>query len=564
MMEIDGLLNDCSSSDNCMEIDQYVVEWVHLTDNIWIDILGYLDVKSLLNASESCSRLNEIISSSSMLIDKINVAFKFPAMPTDRSLAKIDKLIENSSALTRRYRNLTIFRLRDNYLHHAHRTKSEFMEFNTRLSETIQNLKIVDCSVLRDDFVALLQPYVNLKECTFARIMFSDEIVPTDSYVNTLKCSNLKKLMLSRCDFFCLLLFKSHTNVNNFEMYSNYTDDENFLLENIESLKIYDPEYARPDVQEFENFLLKFKKLKELKMKNFRFNSTYSSDRLSSVPFQLEVLTLNNVKWDIFSFCEKFLKSQKNLKELKLIGLSEWVRSNDPQTLLSFTGILHHLLTKNLQLTSFQISTKYMKSTENIKDNEFNTEFVNNQMIDLTYIKCKDDKSDLLKIFTRLFPKIKKFRFECKELNSTQFKDIKVLKDLESLDITISPESLGNILFNFPALTTFKFMALSEKKSLEQLTQFFKFNNTIKSVWLNIEPLTFDEIIGMLMPLAYSLESLTISDLHLNVNEAQLFVSNFPHLRQLYSDLEPKQDALDVLSNASIIVKKVPTVNIIC
>ncbi|CRK96408.1 CLUMA_CG009825, isoform A [Clunio marinus] len=296
------------------------------------------------------------------------------------------------------------------------------------------------------------------------------------------------------------------------------------------NLEILFPEYSPPDVRVVEDFLLKFKKLKKLKLDVFEFNREYSSDRLSAVPFQLEVLSLSSVHWENLSFCEKFLKSQTNLKILKLTGISQWIRIGNRSALLCFNDILQHLLTKNPKLTSVEICSHNMWYR------------MHNQVYEFEYDSFFGNCNNLKDI--------------CGDLQ-----EIKVLKNLELLNIITSPLLLGNIqTTNFPCLMTFKYKALlfGEAKSLECLTKFFKHNSQIKNVCLSIESLTIHEVVGLLMPLTFSLESLTIANFQLNVDEAQILVSNFSHLRRLESDLQLKQDVTDTLSNAGVIVAKVP------
>jgi len=84
------------------------------------------------------------------------------------------------------------------------------------------------------------------------------------------------------------------------------------------------------------------------------------------------------------------------------------------------------------------------------------------------------------------------------------------------------------------------------------LTDIFSRNLSIQNVTLNIEPLTIEEITELVLCLTQSLKSLSISDLHLNSTEAEMFADNFPQLRQLRADLRLNQEVIEILKAKNI------------
>lgn len=305
------------------------------------------------------------------------------------------------------------------------------------------------------------------------------------------------------------------------------------------------------DVEELENFLLKQANLKQLNILNFRFNSTYSTNRLANVPFQLEVLSLDNVNWDISEHCEMFLKSQTSLKKLKLKSFNRMIAGGLNKYRV-FCSIMQHFFTRNPQLYSFATDTK-STSHQVIRDDDFLSDITNNKITDLTYNKGRDDESELLKIFTRIFPKVEVLTFSDAASDSTNLLQlIQLFRDLESLELKVSPKSLTDFQIGNNKLKTFKYCATNEEKSAEKLATFFAHNPSIHKVALNIEPLTVDEITEILLPLSQNLDSLSLADLHLNKEEAEMITLNFPRLRKIRSDFQLNPSIIAILNSARI------------
>lgn len=497
-------------------------------DTIWHQVFNYLDGKSLLAASETCTKFEEILSSSTKLLSKLKVTLSFPEIDTDAEIARIESRLRNHSQLTRRYQQLEIHRLRDGNFNRNHEMKNNFMSLIANLSQSVKVLKIDNCHILRQDLISLLLPFTRLRECSVTDLMLFDDVITAGSDNINISWPNLERLKLKRCDFFCLVLMKS--------------------CEKLADLEISDPAYNRPDVEQLENFLLKQTLLKRLKLRNFRFNSTYSTNRLRSPPFQLEHLSLHNTYWDIPDHCKVFLKSQHSLKKLELKTL----RPMEVNFQL-FSSIMYHLLALNKKLTSLTIDTRF-SSLQNVNDAEFLLGFVNNNVTELNYWKDSDEQSEFLKIFARIFPKLKKLSFSSNGNESTTLlQQMSLFKELELLELRVNSNSLTGFEIGSKELKTFKFYGANEEKSIEKLSEIFKQNLPIKNIVLNIEPLTIEEITEMLIGLASSLETLNISDLHLNEAEAELVVASFPRMRRIVSDCPLRSaDALEILSAANI------------
>lgn len=486
----------------------------------------------MIKASEACTKFNVIFSGSKKLLSKVKVSLKFP----DVQIENVDGTVQIESRLNscpgplRGYQHLEIIRLRDDIFDRTSAVKSGFFNVISKLSPTVNVLIVKHCQILRKNLIKLMRPFQQLTECHFLHLMLQDNVARADIMAH-ISCPNMRKLVFSNCDFFCLIFFKS--------------------IDKLESLSILEPLFIRGDVVELENFLMKQEHLKELNLLNFRFNSSYSTDRLANVPFQLEALSLDNVYWDILHHCEVFLKSQRNLKKLELKSFHRMI-AGDQNNYRWFCSVMQSIFTGNSRLYSFATDTK-STSHRVIKDDDFLIDIVNNNLTELTYNKGRDDESELLKSFTRIFPKTKILTFRDGSLDSSALLSlIQLFKNLDSLELRVAAKSLTDFQIGSEKLKTFKYCATNEEKSAEKLTKIFASNPSINKIALNIEPLTVDEITEVLLPLSQNLESLSISDLHLNNEEAEMITVNFPRLRKIRSDFPLNSSIKTILSNAGV------------
>lgn len=515
-----------------MEEEQKPVDWMKLDDITWHEILLFLDAKSLLRASESCRKFEELFSTSSKLLDKVKISLQFPENRTEDELTQLVARLKDHSYVTRNYQRLEILRCRDVYLNHNVEMRRNFMKLVGKLSESVKVLKIVGCNILRKDVISMLMPFKQMRECSIRNLVLSDDVPPRKEENFDVEWPNLKKLHLMQCDFLGLLLFQSN--------------------DKFESLSIWDSGYNRPDIVKFENFLLKQRKLKELRLANFRFNSSYSTDRLSAVPFQLKTLSFHNVTWDMTSHCEAFLKSQTGLKKLELEAFHRWITPYESNCRW-FTSIMHHFLTKNPRLTSVTINTRFSFLPEELKDADFLTDVINTNVVELMYCRDREDKSEFFKILARMFPKLKTVTlFDPLNDTGSLLEHLQQFPDLETLKLHVRPKALTNLQLGHKHLKDFQFHAMNEEKSAEKLAVIFTNNPTIRNVSLNMEPLTIEEITGVMGSLAPTLETFRIPDLHLTPPEAEMFVETFPKITKIQSDFPLNPDAQKILAGADI------------
>lgn len=501
-------------------------------------VFSCLDVKSLLMICETTPQFNEIVKSSKNLMQKIKLTITLLDVG-DTFKVNHKQLSDYDQIISRKYQNLKIINLKENLIDNRKSMKKLFGMILDKFSTTVTSLHIKDCYMSRVDVIGVLKKFPNLVDLTLDNVMFSDDLTPSEMAQENaeplaLTFPNLKNLRLITINFFCFLLLNAHTN--------------------LEILELSSPIYTRSDVEELENFLLIQRNLKVLKIENFRFNSTYSSNRLHQVPFQLSVLILNDVVWDINDHCCLFIKSQNNLKKFSLQSFQRWITPKE-EKFIWFCDVMKHVF-NNSQLTSV-IFDEY-GAFSYLKNDEFLVGDCNRNVKSLQYLHCQtSSSSEFLSISTRLFPNIENLSFATFK-DSNIFQTLGLFHHLKSISIKSPTAALKfipeEIIRN---VTRFKFSSTDDMKASNFLLNVLKRNSILEHLFLNIEPLTIEEITELVLSFASTLKTLSIFNLYLNLTEAEMVAKNFPKLKIISSDITPSADVRKLLNDSEISFKSI-------
>lgn len=497
-------------------------------------IFNYLDISSLLAITEVCSYFNDTVQKSRKLMSKLKLVMRFEDIRDDRHCNKV-LLNEFQKFITRDYQSVQFLFLKENSLSNSMR-KQLFSIIDKLKVESIRSLQINSCYLGRDDVFNLLKKFPNLVELTIEQLMFSNDFSPSELALEgdseRLSLPNLRSFHLIHADFFCLLLINSCTQLH--------------------TLEILSPSYNRTDIEELENFLLKQRHLKKLSMSGFRFNSSYSTNRLAKVLFQLEVLKLKDITWDITEHASLFLKTQKNLKHFKLSKFQRWITPRE-QNLLLFNDLMKHILISNTRMESVEFNERY--SFSYLKNTDFLVGECNRNVKKLTYARCMSStNSELLMAFTRLFPNLTSL--ELTTINTDVENILQAVQSfpgLQEISITsntaalqfLPKESIKNI-------KKFEFSALGEPKAFEIIKSILIHNSQIEQISLNIEPLTVEEIIELVISFSATLKSIAFHNFYFNLTELEMLLTNFACLRHLSSDVKPSREVMKALASSQI------------
>lgn len=506
-----------------------IVEWHNIHDT-WPKVFSYLDTQSLLNASLVCKSFNDYLSTLDVL-KKLKVFLIFPQFKEDfEASAAIIKKLQNRRHLTRNYKMLEIDKLQDFFLgiktHEkgSEDSRSNLMRTFFKLSQSVETLILKNCNIRQKNLMYTLRSFVNVRELVMDDVEFSAKYPPIE-YSNVNIClPKLKTLRLSKCDFFCLVIFKSHDNLECIE------------LSNLINVKT--------DMEILENFLLQQKNLKKLKLQNICLKKS-----LAFVPFQLTSLNLSPVTWETSGHFKQFAKSQKSLKSLTL-KLS--YRKVPPEE----TGlplILQTLLKENPRLESFSFESVLHADMNNL---DLLGGIVVPNITQLSF-NARDKNSRIFDDFTQAFTNIKclKYYNYCEE-HHDQIQHMDRFCELEEFWLVGQPADLRNAKIGSNRLKTFKYWGINEKKASTVLAEFIAQNPNISDLSLFIEPITFEQICEILMSISSTLEVFCCSDLHLDPPETEIINQKFPRLRKLMSDFVLPQHIIEILNTKDIKFEK--------
>lgn len=192
-------------------------DWMRLEPTIWKEVFLYLDIDSLLSASVTCKNFRDIFSSYSQILKKVKIPLRFPEIDGNGQIDEITNRLKNHAELTRRYQILEITLLSDRILCEDEENRSRgrnslrtcLMSTCNKLAQSVQTLTLQNCCILQKDVTEVLLPFVHVCDLKLIDIVLCDETTRTRVENFHISFPNLRTLSLQRCDFFCLILFKS-------------------------------------------------------------------------------------------------------------------------------------------------------------------------------------------------------------------------------------------------------------------------------------------------------------------------------------------------------------------
>lgn len=480
---------------------------IFINSEVWEQVFSFLDVPSLL-ISSLVSKDFLYFSTSAKIMEKIKLRLNFDC--SSEAVTTIDDLVElmeNPDELTREYKHLEIFRFSEAYLDDE--VQEVFSNFSASIGRSgLLSLKLVECEINRDIVLSMFQNMEQLTELYVDKVELEvlGAAMTRDEEAEVIApMPNLRSFHLLKSDFFLFMLIQR--------------------CEALHELKISEPSFSRDDIVKMEDFMLKQSGLKSLTLENFRFNSSFSSSRLSDVPFQLETLSLKAVKWDIIDHGFKFLKSQRNLKNLHL-------KDYDDYNFL--TSTLKHF-TRLSSLRSLEIDTIHNVDIRNL---EFIGDIINKNVEELS-LTIRDSNSSLHIELLKSFPNLKKLTIVDKiRENSNDLVQLLIgFERLEVLNLTSKIIEIENL--KYPNLKSFAITVENDLRIISRLTQFFQNNKNISDVSLKLQTALSSEELSFL---PRSVEILNITNICIISAKCVDNISQFlPKLKFLETESQLKE-----------------------
>ncbi|CAO1328828.1 unnamed protein product [Diamesa serratosioi] len=421
------------------------VPWLNLPDEVWEVILGHLNVKSLLTATETCTRLNDVTGKSKKLMKMIRLNIEVPVnnflegfhgeQNKLKGFRRIKALKENLLMSDRNYQNTGIsvlgrFRgwsipfdaIMTNIL-------MDICEIFTFFSRSIIDFKIQQSNIENKVFVKIISIFMNLQKCNI-----EDTEIYGDDDDFSLKLPKLEHISLLHIEGLMI---------------------ENFLFsfENLKSLEIVDYSH-RLDVQIEDIFKNLLMKQKHLKVFRARCPEIFGQDVLPNTEFSLDSLSLKCFKWKNMDHAESFFKKQINLKDIHL-------ELNDNAEGLNFryNDIMKQIFSLNHNLSEISIKILFK-----IVDVTFLDGICRPEVETLSF-KSSVENSHLFAALIKMCPKVKKLTF-LSDLEDIDRTAISTLVELEYLKISTKSQSLQNLIICSTRFIEFNIMNYGQEREI--------------------------------------------------------------------------------------------------
>ena len=463
------------------------INWLHLPDIIWELILSHLDYNSLLRASVTCKKFNNVFSISKRLMKKLRLTIFDPSVEYKMKIARwkenksmdcelepINHCLQNS---VRKYESILIRRLSDD----AAKTYVEdvLIKILKHIAGSVEEIQFYDTSLKDDELFKIIQIMKNLKILKFKQHNYHiDRSVITEVVIPDIVPS-----------------------INEIYLYNvrDFSFEKLYMFDNLTTLDVSD---CTTDYRTLENFLSMQKHLKILRLSHLHNDSLFQTDKLATnIKFSLDELSLRRFNWSNNDNAMKFFKTQINLKKVTF-GLQHLNDIDLLKLLILFFG-------NNLQLKTVVLSTyDYI-----INDFSYLESIVNPSVENLElYTNRRQNATELLIAFTKLFPNVKNFTYQIinKVHGLNQIHNWKCLEylncKLEDVNLILENVNIGEKL----TTCTIKCSNLDDIRKPEFLAFLIRHQN-IKHLTLNSDyhdNAVPDEILNLILKLLKSLKTL--------------------------------------------------------
>lgn len=418
------------------------MNWIDLPFEIWEHILGYLDGKSLIRASETCVKLNEVVDLNPKLVDKLWLKLYVSDSTSDESFVEVLKVIKNTR---REYKQL--------FIHYVmgHWFENElFLGVLQQLGESVRALATDSVKFkTRKDLVNTLRLFPHLRRLQI-KLVTVEEQDPDKQYLKE-------------------LVYLPHLADLYMVEYYPWLCDVLSPCVNIKRLESYIVKWTERDPAPFENFLFKQKSLQKLRLGIFRQGRLFKDDRSSEIKFQLQKLLLNGAFFVNRENILNFIKTQRKLKKLQINLSNEYERKLDRT--LFYNEIMKFVLTGLPELTSLSIHQ------ERFKFPDFDFIFALPQNNKIVSLRIEGEAVDIFSaIVTSVLPNIKKLSYEA-NLFPSSVPSSSIINQMQNLETLILDkffiESLQEIHIEGGKLKTFEFIARWMSEDFEQNLRIF-------------------------------------------------------------------------------------------
>lgn len=463
-----------------------------LHDVVLEEILSYLDGQSLLNATETCYRINSIVSSTDKLMKKIKLVIKFREEFRVRySIKHYLWRLRSLLGSQRKYQSLTISHVTKDMFNNR-KMKTLLLKIFTKFGANISKLNVwfVELS-LCSDFTEIMKNFDNVKFCELQMVQISPtSVLPADVQ---LPMPHLKELFISCCNSFCAETFYSCDNLKKLVLFFDYYNRSYF------------------EIETFEDFLLKQQSLKVLDvgLGASIVQRMFKTDRMNEIKFSLDSLKLQDVYFADKEIAVKFFQTQKQLKKFDFYLKNEKDRKLD--TMQFYEGILKHVFQSPVLESVDIVAVTYQFLSMDFLNGITNKNVRKLDFRDFSGVSYFKKNCEFFQKMTKIFPNISDVFYEGFGGNEI-FAGIASLKNLDTLTIAHQHNKclLENIYVSSGKLTNFEYHCCSTEIANEDMMvgDFLMLHKTLKN--LKVSTVMTSVLAGAILEFIPNIESLNV------------------------------------------------------
>lgn len=418
-----------------------------MPNEIWCEVLGYLDGASLIRTSETCVKLNDIIDTNPKLISKLWLKLQANSPIKEEIFVEVLKVIKSTR---RQYKQLFIYLMESDWFENE-----LFLSVLHQIGDSVEALAFDSVKFrTRKDLVNILRLFPNLRRLQL-KLVTVEEHAPEKQYQR--EYVNLPHMVdLYMVEYYPWL----------FDVLSPCV--------NVRRLESYIVKWTERDITPFEDFLFKQKSLQKLRLGIFRQGRLFREDRSSEIKFQLQKLLLNGAFFVNRENILNFIMTQRKLKKLQINLTNECERKLDQS--LFYNEIMKFILTGLPELLSLSIHQ------ERFKFPDFDFIFALPQNTKIASLHIEGEAVDIFTaLVTSVLSNIKKLSYEA-NLFPSSVPSSAIINQMPNLETLILEkffiESLREIHIKGGKLKTFEFIARWMSEDFEENLKLFMQRHT--------------------------------------------------------------------------------------
>lgn len=270
-------------------------QFMQLPDHLIVKVMDDCESVCLLNMSETCTQIHQLMIASHKLMKRLKLVVKFTRSTND-TVDKISTILSNAS-VGRKYTRLKLVYANEALNCYA---KPLLLKILKIVGKSVKELDI-SCGMFSiQDLTLLLKCFDNVEKINLINVQESLNSNSSNSEAQGL-LTNLKKLQMQDVKSSFLSVFEHITTLTYFKFHASSREPENFAY----------------GVERFEDFLMRQQNLKSIDIARMHKNCLFRENRIKLITFQLDSIVANRF-FVHKSNAKHFFKHLTSLKTIKI------------------------------------------------------------------------------------------------------------------------------------------------------------------------------------------------------------------------------------------------------